>query len=119
MTTQTLTPTRFLSLLRKSDPKFMVDLYTNGGCYHLFTLLQAIWPEAEAWFSAFESHVYTKIGSGYYDIEGRYTLGQVRAWASDLRRMTQDEQREAGRLWLARRFSHVGQGNMVHRWAQP
>ena len=43
----------------------------NGGCYGLFTILEAAYPKAEAYYDPFVGHVYTEIAGKFYDIKGR------------------------------------------------
>lgn len=62
---------RFLAALRATHPD-MVRIYTNGGCFHLFTILRQIWPQARPWSDC--GHVWTEIGGRFYDIEGRHLV---------------------------------------------
>lgn len=48
----------------------MVDIYTKGGCYHLFLILRSIWPQAELWYAFCPGHVWTRIDGVFYDING-------------------------------------------------
>lgn len=64
-------PERFLALLRETHPDFAF-IYTNGGCYHLYLILKSLWPEAELWYQDNPGHVFAKIGSSWYDINGKY-----------------------------------------------
>ena len=61
---------KFLSALRNTEPVGMVEIYTKGKCYHLFLILKTLYPEAECWYTRGEGHVYTKINSKFYDING-------------------------------------------------
>jgi len=60
----------FLAILRDSVPNAR-DLYTQGGCWKLYCLLHAVWPQARAWYDHIEGHVITEIDGIYYDINGR------------------------------------------------
>lgn len=46
----------------------MVDIYLEGGCFHLYLLLKKLCPEAEPWYN--RDHIVTKIGKKFYDITG-------------------------------------------------
>lgn len=105
MSEKRVTPHAFIALLRASDPVFMKNLYLNGGCYHLFKILKAVFPDAECWWSPREQHVYTKIGKRFYDIRGARR-------ESDLILPVPSAIQTEGEDFLAIRFSHHGQGNM-------
>lgn len=62
---------RFLASLRSGWPD-MVPLFMQGQCLTMFLALRAIHPQAEAWYSFREGHVYTKIDGRFYDIRGRH-----------------------------------------------
>lgn len=62
--------TRFLDALRASHQD-MEAMYTQGQCYNLFLLLRTVWPQAQAFYSMAEGHVYVKIGGAFFDIRGR------------------------------------------------
>lgn len=61
-----------IKAIRDSHPD-MVYLYTQGQCYNFYKILKAVYPNAEAWYAQVEGHVYTKIGSLWYDIRGEHT----------------------------------------------
>lgn len=63
-------PDRFLRLLRETHPDFEF-MFLHGGCYHLFLILRALWPQAELWYVRNPGHVYTRIDGVFYDIRGR------------------------------------------------
>ena len=45
-------------------------IFTHGGCYQLYLMIKAIYPEAEAYYSHSEGHVYTWLGEFFVDITG-------------------------------------------------
>lgn len=47
---------------------FIVDLCQHGGCYKFHLVLKGIYPDALPYWN--ESHVGTKIGDHFYDING-------------------------------------------------
>lgn len=59
---------RFLELLRSANPDHMTVIYTQGSCYHLYTLLKFNWPTAEAYYNL--DHVIVRIDDDFYDITG-------------------------------------------------
>lgn len=61
--------TRMIRHLRNTHPE-MTDTFTRGGCFQLYLMLKAIEPSAEAWYSDWEGHVYTRLGSRFFDING-------------------------------------------------
>lgn len=63
--------TLFLAELRASHPD-MVALFTRGRCYSLFLIMRRVWPQAEAYYSEEEGHVYVKISGAFFDIRGRH-----------------------------------------------
>ena len=65
---------RVLSAIRDCHPDMHL-IYKFGGCYRLYLLLRVCWPEAEAWWD--RSHVYTKIGKVWYDIDGKHICPDV------------------------------------------
>lgn len=97
-------PGRFIAKLRASDPTFMVNLFENGGCYHLFLLLRMIWPDAEPWYAFGQGHVYAKIGSAFYDINGRAKPADTML----AERMTVSQQREGSAFLRHRLAKHEG-----------
>lgn len=59
----------FLKALRESD--FYIEyIYTCGGCYQLYKVLKVLWPSAKPYLSVQTTHIITKIGSYYFDING-------------------------------------------------
>lgn len=59
---------RLIYAIRNSFPQ-SVEVYTKGSCYQFFKILQAVFPEAEAYYDC--DHVITKIDGQFYDITGR------------------------------------------------
>lgn len=98
-------PESFIAILRASDPVFMLDLFKNGGCWHLFTILRAVWPEAEPWLAWEQGHVYTKIGPAWYDIEGKHIAVDD---GIAFTRMDLQKARKAARWLRTRLDKHVG-----------
>lgn len=47
-------------------------IYTHGSCYKLYEILKTVYPDAVAYYrySYEDSHVITRIGRKYYDING-------------------------------------------------
>lgn len=62
---------RFIALIRESDPTYMLDLFQHGGCFHLFRIVQAVFSDAEPWWTPRPGHVFIKVGDAFYDIRGR------------------------------------------------
>ena len=60
---------QFLSVLRQAHP-LMGKIFTQGGCYQLFEIIKAVFPDAEAFYDPVIGHVYTLHGGKYYDIKG-------------------------------------------------
>lgn len=50
----------------------IVRIFTQGGCYRLFEILNSIYPEAEPFYDEVLGHVYTRIDGRFYDIEGEF-----------------------------------------------
>ena len=46
-----------------------VEIYTRGGCYQFYLILQSVFPEAKAYYD--DNHVITRLGENYYDITGK------------------------------------------------
>lgn len=62
---------RFLDALRASHQD-METVFTQGQCYNLFLLMRTVWPEAKAFYSMAEGHVYVEVGGAFFDIRGRH-----------------------------------------------
>lgn len=68
-------PLEFINTLRNSDDYIKI-IYLNGGCYNLFKILKLLYPNAIAYkvkvtdYDDFYSHIVTRIGENYYDING-------------------------------------------------
>lgn len=60
---------KLISRIRDCHPNMHL-IYKFGGCYRFYLVLKVIWPEAEAWWDY--SHVYSKIGKAWYDIDGKH-----------------------------------------------
>lgn len=66
----------FIKVVRDSLPDASV-VYTHGGCYSFYKILRHLNDKAEAYMTECHSHVVTKIGSRYYDINGEYINGHL------------------------------------------
>ena len=66
-----MSPEAFISILRESHPP-QVEIFTRGACLRMHLLLKQAYPEAEPFYDI--SHVVTKIGDRFYDINGDVTL---------------------------------------------
>jgi len=60
----------FLAILRDTVPD-ATRRYTQGGCWQLYGLLHAAWPQATPWYDHVNGHVITEIDGHWYDIHGR------------------------------------------------
>ena len=80
-----MNPEVFTAIIRETTPLYK-DVFTSGGCYKFFKILEATYPSAEAYYDG--NHVITKIDGNYYDVTGKVDKGNAL-------RMTQAEQDEA------------------------
>lgn len=78
-------PELFIEIVRDSNPSAK-ELYTKGGCYKFFKILEAKYPGAEAYYDG--NHVITKIEGEYFDVTGKVSK-------IDHLRMSQVEQDDA------------------------
>lgn len=62
-----MTVLKFIKTIRESFVG-SVEVYTQGSCYHFYTILKTVFPQAEAYYDS--NHVITKIGKKFYDITG-------------------------------------------------
>lgn len=113
--------TRVLDTLRDTHPD-MADMFLHGRCYSLFLLLRLFWPQAQAYYSKLEGHVYVAIDGAIFDIRGRHLAPPLdldlldhrngdrpHRWGkrdhrrlSDRQRREEEAEREAGeRIWQA------------------
>ena len=76
------------------------NIYTDGACFELYRILKTIFPHAEAYYDG--SHVYTKIGNKFYDINGE--TGFTDMGERGLRKMTKDDKSNA-RFWVLNQFT--------------
>ena len=60
-------PVAFLARLREAHPGMRL-VFTRGGCFELYQVMRAIWPDAEPWYDFEKAHVYTRIGPFFYGI---------------------------------------------------
>lgn len=85
----------FLDLLRGQDHSYIegfnefdsakgitVEIFTKGDCGRLFFILQTVFPSAKPYGVYYENsseitHVITKIGRKYYDINGEFNIKDV------------------------------------------
>lgn len=66
-----MTPLEVVEALR-DNIKNSEKMFTNGKCFQLYCVLKQLFPCAEAWYDGIIAHVYTKIGSKWYDINGEH-----------------------------------------------
>lgn len=59
----------FITAISDSFPD-SIFVYTNGGCYKFYLILNSVFKEAVCYYSIVEGHVITEIGGRYYDITG-------------------------------------------------
>lgn len=105
---------RFIALIREIDPRYMTDLFQNGGCFHLFLIVREKFPEAEAWWTPVRGHVFIKVGRRWYDIRGRRKLKPVALIRVDNDFFAEGEARE----WLRLRLScQYGEGRALSHLA--
>jgi len=75
----------YISLVRgkEKSSKLISYIFTHGNCYQFYLLLKYVFPEAKPYKVDYKrdgidkfiiSHVVTKIGSKYYDINGQFLL---------------------------------------------
>ena len=57
----------FIKTIRESFGA-SITIYTMGNCYQFYEILKVVFPTAVAYESG--GHVFTKIGSKFYDIKG-------------------------------------------------
>lgn len=69
-------PEEVLYRLRQSHPD-MEGIFLCGGCYSLYLILAAIFPQAKAYYCA--GHIYTEIDGVFFDIRGIRTDEEVSA----------------------------------------
>jgi len=60
----------FIDTLKSTD-KFIVDIFSFGGCYRLHLLLKALYPSCIPFIRADKDHVITKYRGKFYDITGQ------------------------------------------------
>ena len=63
--------TDFISLIRESAPRLQIQIFSFGGCYQFHLILKKMFPEAIPYSD--QSHVTSKIGGCYFDINGDVT----------------------------------------------
>lgn len=61
----------FIKVSREAFPSAAM-VYTWGGCYGFHKMLKQVFPDAVPFMTKEPSHVVTKIGTRYYDINGEY-----------------------------------------------
>lgn len=64
---------RFIDTVRDAHPD-MLPLFMDGQCYNFFRVIREIRPQAEAWYSWCEGHVYVRVGRCFYDIRGAHVM---------------------------------------------
>ena len=69
-------PELIIKRIRESY-KHSVTVYTQGGCYQFYLILEEIFPEAIAWYCQINGHIYTEINGKFYDITGEVDLPET------------------------------------------
>jgi hypothetical protein len=64
-----MNPLDIINPLRKTDP-YIQNIFSLGGCYQFYIFLKHIFPNAKPYMHYKKTHVVTKIGDKYYDIDG-------------------------------------------------
>lgn len=59
----------FIKCMRKYGND-VVDLFTNGYCYHFYIILKERFEEVEIYYDVVVGHMVTKIGNSFFDITG-------------------------------------------------
>ena len=54
------------------------ECFTNGSCFRLFSMFQALTPSAEPYYSEMDGHWITCISNKFYDIGGKISNDYVR-----------------------------------------
>lgn len=67
---------KFLQTLRETHPDFII-IFTSGGCYRLFLILNEAFGECVPYYDPILCHVYTMYKGGYFDITGRLDDKQI------------------------------------------
>lgn len=62
---------RLINAIRRSNPDSEY-VYTRGLCFEFFLILRSMFPEANAYYSQEEGHVWTEIDGKFYDIYGMH-----------------------------------------------
>lgn len=73
-------PLQLINALKQANPRLIEEIYTRGGCFALYKALKVVYNDAVCYYDQVEGHVYTKIGSKYYDIRGSYDKITPRAF---------------------------------------
>lgn len=65
---------KVLSIIRAIRLSFLEAgvIYTRGACYGFYTILKSIFPEARAYTTSTKKHIVTRIGEGFYDVQGEF-----------------------------------------------
>lgn len=61
----------FISLINQTSPE-MRRIFTEGGCWRFFLILNEVFSDAVPWYDEITGHVVTEIEGVFYDIEGVY-----------------------------------------------
>lgn len=56
------------------------DCFTNRNCYYFYIILKSRYPQAIPYYDKEKSHIVTKIGNNFYDINGRLSQKQLKEY---------------------------------------
>lgn len=99
-------PLALIEAVNNADP-LMAEVFTKGGCFQLFVILQSVFAGARAFIDDDKGHVVTWIEGVYYDINGAYPGEDA------LREMSRAEQDTASR-WRFSKNMAVGFKKCIH-----
>ena len=97
-------PNEFIEIIRSTNEELMSLIYTQGGCYKFHEILKAVYPSAKPYAVDYEregipdffiSHVVSKIGNKFYDINGRFVLDPEKTNYSKMLKMDENDIKEA------------------------
>ncbi len=62
---------KLIEALRESD-EYIKYIYMEGGCYNFYLFLKKIFPGTIPYISKEKTHIITRIGRTFYDINGQH-----------------------------------------------
>ena len=101
-----------INSIRQSD-KYIKTIYTNGGCFQFYLVLQSIFGGCEPCINKDQNHVIARYKGKFYDITGEVTEGEYNSMTIEQLRMCEKWSFSKSRALVTGRCQHCDEPVIV------